>query len=282
MTKIAEQKNQLAHTQRHLHELETLYNISQILAIGSNQRQILAETLDMLDHELGMRHGTILLLAPNDTEINVEVAHNLSEKQRQNTTYRMGEGVTGKVIQNCKAAIVPKISQDPMFLDRRRRKKITRDEISFICVPIAIDNKALGAISADRIFDESAPLAEDVRFLSIVASMIANNIKSQREAVAQRQLLQDENLRLRTELEDRFRPENIIGNSSAMRDVYQGIHQVAHSDTTVLIRGESGTGKELVAHAIHYSCPRAKKPFIKVNCAALSENLLESELFGHE
>ena len=67
-----------------------------------------------------------------------------------------------------------------------------------------------------------------------------------------------------------------------MREVYSQIHQVAASDTTVLIRGESGTGKELVAHAVHYSSPRAAGAFLKVNCAALSENLLESELFGHE
>jgi len=95
-------------------------------------------------------------------------------------------------------------------------------------------------------------------------------------------MLEAENSRLRNELADRFRPENIIGNSGAMRDVYQAIHQVASTDTTVLIRGESGTGKELVAHAIHYTSLRAKGPFVKVNCAALSETLLESELFGHE
>jgi Nif-specific regulatory protein len=121
-----------------------------------------------------------------------------------------------------------------------------------------------------------------MRVLSIAASMIANDVRTRREEALRRQELEDENLRLRHELEDRFRPENIIGNSNAMRDMYKQIHQVAGSDTTVLIRGESGTGKELVAHAIHYSSQRAKGPFVKVNCAALNENLLESELFGHE
>jgi Nif-specific regulatory protein len=112
--------------------------------------------------------------------------------------------------------------------------------------------------------------------------MIANNVRARREAAIQRQLLEDENLRLRSELEGKFRPENIIGNSNTMRDVYLQIQQVANSNTTILIRGESGTGKELVAHAIHYAGERSKSPFMKVNCAALNENLLESELFGHE
>ena len=99
---------------------------------------------------------------------------------------------------------------------------------------------------------------------------------------ARRQMAESENLRLRDALKERFRPENIIGNSHCMREVYLRIHQVASTSTTVLIRGESGTGKELVASAVHYNSLRAQKPFVKVNCAALSEGLLESELFGHE
>ncbi len=98
----------------------------------------------------------------------------------------------------------------------------------------------------------------------------------------QRQNLEEENLRLRIALQEQFRPENIIGNSHVMRDVYLRIHQVASANTTVLLRGEPGTGKELVASTIHYSSPRADKPFVKVNCSALNENLLESELFGNE
>jgi len=275
-------KNRVLEPTRHVHELETLYRISQILASGNQQKQTLAEVLDTLDSELGLNRGTVTLLAPDSSEIKIEIAHNISLEQSRKVRYQMGEGVTGKVIETGKAMIVPKVSKEPLFLNRFERWKSVKEEISFICVPISIGRKVIGTISIDRVFDQERPLDEDKRVLSIVASMIANDVKSRQEAVLRRQELENENLRLRHELEDRFRPENIIGNSGTMRDVYRQIHQVAGGDTTVLIRGESGTGKELVAHAIHYSSPRSEGTFVKVNCAALNENLLESELFGHE
>jgi Nif-specific regulatory protein len=230
-----------------------------------------------------MERGTILLLSPDGTELVVEVGHRLPEQRRRAARFRTGEGITGRVVQTGRPAIVPKVSEEPEFLDRvHGRQKTTDGEISFICVPIKIGNEVVGALSADRAYEEGASLEEDMRLLSVVASMVAKDVQSRRLAAAERQALEEENIRLRSELEDRFRPENIIGNSNAMREVYRAIHQVAGSDTTVLIRGESGTGKELVAHAVHYAGPRARGAFVKVNCAALSESLLESELFGHE
>jgi Nif-specific regulatory protein len=281
-TKSVGKENQRIESSRHVLELETLYGISQILASGGQQKQTLAEVLDTLDSELELNRGTVTLLAPDSNEIKIEVAHNISPEQSQKVRYQMGEGITGKVIETGKAMIVPKVSKEPLFLNRFNRAQSGDEELSFICVPISIGRRVIGTISVDRIFDPDRSLDEDKRVLSIVASMIANDVKSRQEAVLRRKELENENLRLRHELEDRFRPENIIGNSGAMRDVYRQIHQVAGGDTTVLIRGESGTGKELVAHAIHYSSPRSEGPFVKVNCAALNENLLESELFGHE
>ncbi len=102
------------------------------------------------------------------------------------------------------------------------------------------------------------------------------------DQVRERQRLLSENRELREALHERHRVEGIIGESGRMQEVLSMVRRVAPSDTTVLIRGESGTGKELIAKAIHYASPRASRPLISVNCAALPESLMESELFGHE
>ena len=269
---------------RYRRGLDGLFRISQILASGTAQKEKLSEVLDVMAGDLGMQRGTIMLLSPDGRELTIEAGHDLPRPQVQSTRYQIDEGIVGRVVRTGEPAVVPEVSKDPDFLDRLHRRKTppAAQETSFLCVPISAGNEVIGALTADLAYPNPVPLPQSVRALAVIAGMIANDVYSRRLAAMERQALEEENLRLREQLEDRFRPENIIGNSGAMREVYQAIHQVAPSDTTVMIRGESGTGKELVAHAIHYASPRMKGPFIKLNCAALSENLLESELFGHE
>jgi Nif-specific regulatory protein len=149
-------------------------------------------------------------------------------------------------------------------------------------VPIKIGKSTIGALSVDRLFSNEISLEEDLRFLTIIAALIAETVKKVQYLNREKEQLLDENIRLKKELTEKYQVENIIGNSRLMREVYEMIHKVAKSNATVLLRGESGTGKELVANAIHYQSLRSRKPFIKVNCAALPETLLESELFGYE
>ena len=170
--------------------LRILYRISEILASGTYQKQTLAEVLDILDAEHGLRRSTIVLLSPDGNELTIEVAHSFSQSELQAIRYQVGEGIIGRVVQNGKLAIVPKISQEPLFLDRlHQRRKVSKDEISFICVPITIGSDVVGALSVDRVFDESISLTEDARLLTIVASMIANDVKARRDLSAQRAAL---------------------------------------------------------------------------------------------
>ncbi len=264
-------------------ELQLLFEVSRALDTSMDLRDVVGPVLKLLHDHLGLIRGTLSLVNRQTGEIFVEAAHGLSASQVQRGLYKPGEGVTGRVIQTGKPAVIPRLSEDPLFLDRTQaRRNLSKDDISFICVPIKLGNEVLGALSVDRPVADGVSLDEDVRLVSIIASMIAQAVRLRQSAQEERERLLQDNLRLQDELKERFKPANIIGNSRAMQAVYDMIAQVSRSDTTVLIRGESGTGKELVANAIHYNSMRAGKPFIKVNCAALPETILESELFGHE
>ncbi len=137
-------------------------------------------------------------------------------------------------------------------------------------------------IGVDRPFDKSYTLKSGEKLLSVIATMIASHVIKLETIRLEKERLREENRRLQHVLKDKYSISNIIGNSNKMREVFQMVSQVCKSNATVLIRGESGTGKELVANSIHYNSHRAQNPFVKVNCAALPVNLIESELFGHE
>jgi Nif-specific regulatory protein len=266
-----------------LNELSLLFEISQLLDRSMDLRDVLGPVLKAMAQHMGMERGTISLLNRETEEITIEAAYGLSASQQDRGKYKVGEGVTGKVVQTGQPAAVPRISEDPLFLDKTgARKGLPKSNISFLCVPIKTGIETIGALSADRLFGEDTSCREDVRLLSIIASLIAQAVRLRRAAMEERQLLLAENVRLQEELQNRFRPANIIGNSRQMQAVYDLIAQVSKSDATVLIRGETGTGKELVAQAIHYNSHRANRPFVRVNCAALPETIVESELFGHE
>jgi Nif-specific regulatory protein len=264
-------------------EVTLLYEISKALNESLNLRKSLYKVLDILSNSMDMVRGTVTILNPLRNEISIEVAHGMSRVAMERGKYQVGEGITGRVIQTGKPFLVPKISQEPIFLNRTATRRAVREqELSFICVPVKKGDQVVGAVSVDRPFDESYSLEEGERLLSIIATMLAQHVINLERIQLEKEQLREENRRLRDELSKKYRITNIIGNSNKMREVFQMISQVCKSSATVLIRGESGTGKELAANAIHYNSQRAKQPFVKVNCAALPANLIESELFGHE
>jgi Nif-specific regulatory protein len=264
---------------REVRELSLLYELSRLLERSLNLQEVVQPLLGALADHMSLNHGTLTLLNRQTGEISIHVAHGISPEQTRKARYRLGEGVTGRVVESGEPAVIRRTSESPIFLDRTKRGK--SPDVSFICVPIRTGNEIFGALSVDRLFDPKYDLNEDVRLLSIVGSMIAQAVKIRQAAEEERARLEAENEQLRAQLRDRFRPSNIVGTSHEMSEVYDQIGTVSRSSTSVLILGETGTGKELVAQAIHYNSERAERPFVKVHCAALPETVIESELFGH-
>lgn len=266
-----------------IEEINLLYEISEALNEDLDLKKSLYRVLDILSGTMNMVRGTISILNPLRDEIFIEVAHGLSRTTVERVRYKLGEGITGQVIETGKGIAIPKISEEPRFLNRTSsRRKQGEEDLSFICVPIKRGAQVIGALSVDKPYMESYPLKKGKELLSVIATMVARQVINLEKIRLEREQLREENKRLRGELENKYRITDIIGNSNKMREVFQMTSQVCQSNAMVLIRGESGTGKELVANAIHYNSLRAKNAFVKVNCAALPQTLIESELFGHE
>jgi Nif-specific regulatory protein len=261
-------------------KLATLVEISQALSGTLNLKHSLHRVLEILERRQGMFRSVVTLMRP-DSGLYIEASNGITA-EGQRAEYRMGEGVIGRVVESGKPVIIPQVSREPMLLNRAAKRAGLKEELSFICVPVKAGRKTLGALGIDLRFKQDRDYDRIVKFLRVVTSMMSQAVRMEHMVEAETRRLVDENLHLREELRERYDFSNMVGSSGSMRQVYEQISQVAGSNTNVLIRGESGTGKELIAHAIHYNSPRAKKPFVKVSCAALPETLIESELFGYE
>lgn len=263
-------------------KLGTLVDVSQALAGHLNLQAGLSAMLLILARRCSVIRGAVALLDERSGQLQIRASVGLRH-ERQETRYQMGEGITGEVAATSEPIVVPRISADRRFLYRAAsRGERGQAEFSFICVPVLLHRRCVGTLSVELQHRAQRDFDRLLKFLRVVASMISQAVRIHRLLEVERQKLVSENAQLRQELQQRHHFSNLIGTSGPMRQLYEEVARVAATNTTVLIRGESGTGKELIAQAIHYHSPRAKRAFIKVNCAALPETLVESELFGHE
>jgi Nif-specific regulatory protein len=256
-------------------ELAALHAIARALAQPWDLRDQLEQVLTEMNIRLGMQRGMISLLDRDTGESWLEVAHGVNLSGME-ISYRMGEGITGRVAETGRPMAVPNLGKEALFLDRTgARRLLNREELSFLCVPIMYDARVVGILSADKGHKNVTNLDAELALLSSVAELIAKAV----HILA----LEEENRRLRRIVNQGRTPSvDIIGHSKGMQEVFGLIRHVADSSTTVLIHGETGTGKELVAKAIHMNSPRVRGLLIQVNCAAIPDTLIESELFGHE
>jgi len=239
--------------------------------------------MEILAQRKQMFNGTVSIVAPGTAHVEIEVAHGMSDKARKKGRYQVGEGITGRVVASGSPIVVPQISEEPLFLNRTQsRGDISNRTVSFLCVPIKHGPQTIGALSIDKEYKPEVDLDKDVRFLLVLSGLIAQTVMRIIAVNKEKKKLEQENRLLRRELGKKYRIGNLVSNSSRMQEVFEMIHRVADSNATILLRGESGTGKTLVAKAIHYNSQRSSRPCVTVNCAALPETLLESELFGYE
>ncbi len=258
-------------------ELESLYQVSQVLSRSLDFRQTLTELLRTLNDSGNMHHGMICLLDEQSGDLLVSALHE-NPVPFNTIRYKPGEGVLGTILESGEPLVVQRISDEDRFLDRLG---VYDRELPSIGVPIPIGDHTAGVLAAQPSGSLNM-LERQRRFLQMVGNLIGQSVRLAKKVEDEQLALKSERDSLRRKVRGEHGFSNMVGHTRSIRLVFEQVRQVAKWNTTVLVRGESGTGKELIANAIHYNSPRANGPFIKLNCAALPDTLLESELFGHE
>jgi Nif-specific regulatory protein len=261
--------------------LVTIYAISRILSSSLDIEKTFREALNVLATHMGFRRGMVML-EDADGDLKLASAVGMTAEERERGRYRVGEGVVGRVYASGSPIVVPDVAREPLFLNRTRPQDAHNGErIGFVAVPMKSTEHLLGVLAIDRSVNGAGGFRDDLPLLQMVATLMSQALILSRNVSEERDRWETETRRLRVP-KGKFSIDNVIGSSRRMQEVFAEVHQVGPTKSTVLLRGESGTGKEAIARAIHELSPRAGKPFVKVNCAALTESLLESELFGHE
>lgn len=262
-------------------ELRLLFEVSQALEGITDISDQMERALELMARHTAMKRAVLRLFEP-DGELIAESALGFGSAEQRRARFRLEQGIMARTAKSGKAMFLPHGSDEADFLSRTWGPDLTRKDIAFICVPVLLEGKSAGALLADALFGPAVRYEEDARLLQVLASIVARAVKVRQDFTTMHEAVVEENRRLQQMVRERFHADDIVASSAAMRSVMEELAHVADSASTVLLRGESGTGKELAASIIHANSPRAGRPFIKVNCAALPEGLVESELFGYE
>jgi Nif-specific regulatory protein len=265
-------------------ELNAIYEVSKTLATSLDVAKTFREALNYLLQSCDWRRAFVVLSDPGGVQLHGLCAVGLTQEEYLRLQYQTGEDIVGRVYANGIPVIVPNVRDEPLFLNRLGdTEQSPYIPVALLATPIRADRHTVGVLAIDCINpNETRGFSHDLQLLKMVSTLMGQALLLQRSVSAAHTTLQDEVRRKDKMLKPRHQIDKVVGHSKPMQDVFEQVHQVAPARTTVLLRGESGTGKEVIAQAIHNLSPRKREAFVRVNCAALTESLLESELFGHE
>jgi Nif-specific regulatory protein len=264
-------------------ELVAIYEVSKTLASSLDIAKTFREALNYLIHAFDWRRAFVLLAEPG-ASLRGLCAVGLTREEQQRLHYQSGEGIVGRVFANGIQLMLPDVLTEPLFLNRvGGTDQHGEVPVAMIFTPISAERRIVGLLVIDCLNpDEGRQFSGDLQLLKMVATLMGQALLLHHHVSDVHDNLQDEVRRMRKVLKPSKQIDHVVGVSQPMQEVFDQVYKVAPARTTVLLRGESGTGKEVIARAIHNLSPRKSEAFVRVNCAALTESLLESELFGHE
>lgn len=274
------------------HLQEVLLQISGVLGKYADIKLFFEEVMRILAEKLGVKRAAIYLYDAVTEELSVSAALNYSSEEIERGRYAIGEGVTGKTFKQRKAIAIANVAHDDQFLNKTGHQREDEESTSFFTAPFfeggdASVADAAGGLRAGGVFTmeirfQSQSKFEDYAFLTqILSSLFGQALQIEKLVQQTSHEVQEENIILRRQLESTFEFENIIGAHPRMTELFTRMKMAADSASAVLITGESGTGKELIASALHQNSLRSANALVKINCAAIPADLLESELFGY-
>jgi len=261
-------------------EVNLLYDIAVMLTSTTEMIENVEKAMRRLKQHGYLERCALFRKKEDSEELELLNSIDLEPYQKKMATYRFGEGATGLAAKSREPIVIENIHNNINYLNKMGN--ISTQMVSYVAVPLLQNEEVIGVISAN--IGKKSPLNFDeiVRMLTIVGSLFVGALKVQQTIAQEKESLAELKTYYKEEMQKDYKFENIVGRSTRMQQVFGMINTVAPTDATIFIRGETGTGKELIATAVHNLSRRQNGPFIKLNCAAISETLLESELFGHE
>ncbi len=258
-----------------------LLRISDILEESINLDEIFEKVMNIISSNIDIKRG-ILVLLNQANQLKIFAGYKISKESIGRGVYQIGEGIVGKVVKYGKCICIKDISKNKEFLNRMKIIRGKKEINSFFAFPIKYSNKTLGVLGIEKDYINEKDFKNTIEILTIIASLISNKVHNYEIFEKEKDALLKKNTELNKKLMEKESNIIFIGKSKKVTEILDTVNVVAKTDATVLITGDTGTGKEVLAKIIHYKSERWDKPFISVNCAAIPETLLESELFGYK